>query len=204
MSEWNEAVDSGEAASSDPRESRPSFVKDVLDYIEIFVIAVCFVILLFSFGFRLCTVSGPSMENTLYNGEQLIISDLFYTPKDGDVVVFHHLGNLNEPVVKRVIATEGEKVEIDYTSNSMIVTVTATDGSVRILDEPYMYYDQNHIFLRQDAEYVVGEGQVFVMGDNRNHSTDSRSKEIGMVDVRSILGKVLFRVAPLNRFGTVK
>ena len=195
-----------ETITEKPQHPKKSFLGDALDYIEIFVVALCLVILLFSFGFRLCTVSGPSMENTLYNNEQLVITDVFYKPKAGDIVVFHHLGNLNEPVVKRVIAVEGETVKLEYTDTSMIVTVTSADGkSSRVLnEEDYMYYDLNHIMIRRDMEYTVGEGQIFVMGDNRNHSTDSRSQEIGMVDVRSVLGKVIFRVTPFERFGAVK
>lgn len=182
-----------------------SGIKDLLDYIEIFVFAICFVIVLFSFGFRLCTVSGPSMEKTLYHGEQLLVSDFGYSPKAGDIVVFHHLGeHLQEPVVKRVIATEGERVSIDYTARSMKVTVTDKDGNERVLEEPYMHYDLTQIPMRADMECTVGEGQLFVMGDNRNHSTDSRSAEIGLVDSRSVLGKVVFRLTPFNRFGSVQ
>jgi len=180
-------------------------IKDILEYMEIFVLSVCFVIVLFSFGFRLCTVSGPSMEKTLYHGEHLLVSDIFYTPKAEDIVVFHHLGNqIQEPVVKRVIAVEGERVSLSYKKDTMQVTVTGTDGTKRVLEEPYMYYDLKRIPFFPDTEYVVGEGQLFVLGDNRNHSTDSRSFEIGLVDTRSVLGKVVFRVTPFSRFGTVK
>lgn len=185
-------------------QEKSSPIKDMLDYIEIFVIAICVVIAIFSFGFRLCTVSGPSMEQTLYHGEQLLVTDFCYTPKAGDIVVFHHLGDhLQEPVVKRVIAVEGETVSIRYTKDSMQVSVTDVEGNERTLEEAYMYYDLSRIPFRPDQTYVVGEGELFVMGDNRNHSTDSRSAEIGMVDTRSVLGKVVFRLTPLHRFGTI-
>ena len=201
-------VESVELANSVSTAAQPlakkSWFRDILDYAEMIVFALCFVILLFSFGFRICTVSGPSMENTLFHGEQLVISDVFYEPKRNDVVVFHHLGNLKEPVVKRVIAVAGETVSIDYTMTSMTVTVTSADGkTTQVLEEPYMYYDTDSIRFLNDATFVVGEEQLFVMGDNRNHSTDSRSQEIGLVDTRFVLGKVLFRIAPLARFGAI-
>lgn len=178
------------------------WLKEAVDYAEIFVFAICFVILLFSFVFRLCTVDGASMENTLYENESLIVSDLFYTPKQGDIIVFHQTGTLNEPVVKRVIATEGETVQLSYTMDTMTVTVTDVEGNIRILEEPYMKYEGSPLYYFPTT-VVVPEGQLFVMGDNRNDSKDSRHADIGFVDTRRVLGKVIFRITPFNRFGTV-
>ena len=182
-------------------KKRAKLMKDIVDYIELFVIAIGFVLLLFSFCCRLCSVSGPSMNNTLQNGEKVIISDLFYTPKRGDIIVFHDTNTLNEPVIKRVIATEGERVAITYYGKYMKVSVTDKDGKVTLLEEDYIVYEGP---TYAPATYYVPEGTVFVMGDNRSHSMDSRHPDIGFVDERSILGRVLLRITPIKKFGTVK
>ncbi len=184
------------------QKDKNAFPKELVDYIEIFVFALCFVILLFSFAFRLCTVDGSSMENTLYEGESLLVSDLFYTPQSGDVIVFHQTGTLNEPVVKRVIATEGETVRLEYASDHMTVTITHTNGDVSVLEEPYVKYDGYPLYV-QPSTVTVPEGKLFVMGDNRNESKDSRHPDIGLVDERRVLGKVLLRFTPISRFGAV-
>lgn len=185
---------------SSPKQSK--FAMELLDYIEIFVVAISVVILLFSFVFRICSVEGESMEDTLFHGEALVVSNLFYTPERDDIIVFHQTGRLNEPVVKRVIATAGETVRIQYIPGGMKVTVTDVDGNETLLDEEYIKYIDIPLYLSSET-YHVGEGQIFVMGDNRNHSKDSRHSDIGLVDERRVLGKVLFRLSPISRFGTV-
>ncbi len=190
-----------------PGKKKSTVVADLLDYIEIFVVAVCIVVALFSFsGFRLCTVSGPSMENTLVHNEKLITSDLFYTPARGDVVVFHltsdNPNGYNEPIVKRVIGVAGDTVRIDY--RTWTVTVTDKDGNVTVVDEPYRKVVDGNPYPSTPISVYVEEGTVFVMGDNRNHSADSRDARIGLVDTRCILGKVILRVTPLSRFGAVE
>ena len=179
-----------------------------VDYVELFVIAICIVILFFSILFRTCTVDGDSMNMTLSDGETLLVSDLFYTPKRQDVIVFHNndttpYSQHNKPLVKRVIGIEGDTVIIDYSLNKITVITKANETIV--LDEQYLYLDPS---LSDPAistsTYVVPEGTVFVLGDNRRNSLDSRYSSVGFVDERSILGKVYFRVAPLSRFGTVK
>lgn len=184
-----------------PVKKNGKYIKDIVDYIEMFVFAICFVVLLFSFCCRLCTVSGESMENTLMHGEKVIISDVFYSPKYGDIIVFHDTDTLNEPVVKRVIATEGETVRITYTSETMTVTVTHKDGKSEILKEDYIVYKYPSYLPNT---YTVPEGKIFVMGDNRSNSKDSRHPDIGFVDEREILGKVLFRITPITELGPVK
>ena len=176
--------------------------KDLLDYLEIFVFAVAFVIVLFSFVFRICTVDGDSMMHTLYEDETVVVSNLFYEPKPEDIVVFHQTGALNEPVVKRVIAVAGETVNIRYTYESMTVSITDKNGNVRVLEESYALYEGVPLYLSPYTA-TVPEGCVFVMGDNRNNSMDSRNPTIGMVDTRRILGKVVLRLTPFSRMGSV-
>ena len=180
-------------------------LRSVFDYVEIFAICICTVFLIFSFVARICTVNGNSMNNTLKNKEVLVVSPLFYEPKQGDIVVFHQTGELNEPVVKRIIALGGQTVKIDFAKGEVYV-----DGV--LLDEEYAYLDtgsyERRYFAQYDMDYstytfetVVPEGELFVMGDNRNHSLDSRSTSIGTVDQRRLLGRVILRFSP---FGAVK
>ena len=189
------------------QEKKGSALSGFIDYIELFVVAICVVIVLFSLAFRTCTVDGSSMNNILVNGETLVVSDMMYSPNRGDIIVFHHTdGTLsiqsNKPLVKRVIGVGGDTVRIDY--NTWKVTVTDRHGEVRALDEDYIYLSDVPSAFYGVKEYKVPEGSLFVMGDNRNGSLDSRYPTIGFVDERSVLGKVLIRVTPISKFGTVK
>lgn len=184
-------------------------VSSMLEYVEMFVFSLAIVVVTFMLLFRVCKVSGDSMNNTLTDRESLIVSNLFYEPKNGDIVVFHQTGYLNEPVVKRVIAVGGETVDIDFAT--MQITVTDKDGISRVLDEPYAFYDKEGNaeirYFNNPTDFsfprTVPEGYVFVVGDNRYNSLDSRYKEVGFVDTRRILGRVVFRVFPLDKFGFV-
>ncbi len=168
---------------------------DLFDILEPFVFCTTVILLLFSFFFRPTIVDGQSMENTLLHGEYLLVVDAGYTPKNGDIVVAHNVGltYYNKPLVKRVIATEGQTVDIDFSTWTLTV-----DGIV--IDEPYRKLADS--LRTSDFEFplTVPEGCVFLMGDNRNHSADSRTAEIGMMDERCIVGKAVLRFFPLNRF----
>ena len=182
----------------------------IYDYLEVFCYALAVMMVMFLFVFRLVTVDGDSMRTTLTNGDKLIISNLFYTPETGDIVVINpeNHGDADEPIIKRVIATEGQTVRIDYDKWEVYV-----DGEK--LDEPYIVdmmkieqqrwgegvaMDGTNV-PKYKEEFTVGAGKVFVMGDNRNNSKDSRSREYGEMGVNRILGKVIFRLVP--NFGAV-
>ncbi len=185
-----------------PKQS--DFVKGILEQIELAIIAFSIiVIIVFSFVCRTCRVSGPSMENTLYNNETVISSNLFYTPKHGDIIVFHQTGSeYNEPIVKRIIGLPGDTVSIEYFgSDSMRVTVDYADGTTQVLNETYIKYSGSRYL---NSKTYVEEGTVFAMGDNRSNSADSRSSAIGLIDQERILGRVIFRITPFSRFGKVE
>ena len=193
-----------------PQKETVPFFRIAFEYLELFVSSLCIVFFVFMFGVRLCNVRGSSMENTLYEKERLLTLDLFYEPERGDIIVFHQTGDyLNEPVVKRVIATGGETVSLEYRPNpqTIVVTVYRDEEMLQVLDESeYAYYDGTHVaeYNRQEkVVYHVPEGYLFVLGDNRNNSADSRSQAIGLVDERRVLGKVVTRVFPFSRFGAV-
>ncbi|MBP5245240.1 MAG: signal peptidase I [Clostridia bacterium] len=198
--------------------------REIFDWIQTFCGALLFGVILFTFFFRIVTVDGESMTQTLQNGDRLIISNLFYEPARGDIVVVHDtetkimMGQdaFSGPIIKRVIATEGEKVKIDY--NNWTVTVTDVNGKETVLQEPYVnyiFYDETNVLkpiksperiiypdsIANNVEHTVKEGCVFVCGDNRSNSLDSRY--VGDVDKRKILGKALFRVFPFNALGAL-
>ncbi len=214
MSEFNEneilensAESNSDTAPQTVSEPPKKRFSELIDYIELFVIAVCAVILLFSFVFRTCNVDGDSMNNTLLDKETLIISDFAYTPKRGDIIVFHQTGRVNMPLVKRVIGVGGDTVTVNV--NTWVVTVTDKNGNTVTLDEPYIHLEEykSHLLAYQNGgvhTFVVPEGSVFVLGDNRNNSMDSTDmRNVGYVDEDRILGKVLFRVSPISKFGKV-
>ncbi|MDD4124982.1 MAG: signal peptidase I [Eubacteriales bacterium] len=170
-------------------------IKGVYEWLETFCLALSLMVILFLFAFKYVTVDGTSMLDTLDDGQKLIITDLT-SYEQGDIVVICEPGH-EKPLVKRIIAVEGQTVDIDFETWTVYV-----DG--KAIDEPYVRYIYG-ADMKSDGfsgHIVVEEGTVFVMGDNRNGSTDSR--KLGCIDKRNILGKVVFRVFPLNVFGKVK
>lgn len=189
-------------------EKSKDIKKTALSYLHDFVYLVAAVLLVFLLLFRVVIVYGPSMEGTLYHGDYLLVlNNVFYSnPKYGDIIVATKDSFENgEPIIKRVIATEGQWVDIDFEKGIVYV-----DGVA--LDEPYVKTATN---LEEGISFplCVDEGCVFVMGDNRNRSRDSRHPAIGLIDRREILGKVIFLVLPgsgesgsefdLNRIGVI-
>lgn len=183
---------------------KKSLAKDLFEWVEMIILSACAVLLLFTFVVRPAFVDGASMENTLHDKELLLISDILFEPERGDVIVFQKINSTHPaPIVKRVIATEGETIDIDF--DTWTVTITDTDGETRVLDESDYRKLATDQRVTSDLDYplTVGEGELFVMGDNRNHSLDSRSSAIGLVKEEEIIGKVLCRIFPLNKFGGV-
>ena len=189
------------SAASAPQKKKQSLISAAFDYLEIFVYSAVIIILLFTFFTRLTSVVGPSMQDTLFENEKLLITDIGYKPKHGDIIVYHELGYYNEPIVKRVIATEGQVVDIDFSTWTLTV-----DGEV--IEEDYRKVDNGYL-VTSDHNFpvTVPENCIFVLGDNRNHSSDSRDSKMGQngfIDTRQILGKVIIRLFPFDRFGPVR
>lgn len=154
------------------------------------VSAVVGVVLLFTFGVRLLSVDGPSMQDTLYTGDQmLVLNAMFCDFKAGDVVVINdYNAELSDTLVKRIVAVGGQTVDIDFAAGVVYV-----DG--RELDEPYTK-EPTYSFEGLQFPITLAEDEVFVMGDNRNHSTDSRDTRLGPVNVGYLQGEALLLVKP--------
>jgi signal peptidase I len=170
--------------------------REAYDWIQCLMVALIICVVLFIFLIRIIDVSGTSMHPTLLNGDKMLVSDLFYKPKAGDIVVFKTDSyDPDKALVKRVIATEGQEINIDFENGIVYV-----DGNP--IQEDYIN-ELTTTKLDFIGPQTVPEGCVFVMGDNRNASTDSRKKEIGMVDERMILGRVYCVLFPLSEMGWV-
>lgn len=174
---------------------------DLFEWLQTVMACVLAAVVLFNCFARLTRVDGRSMDNTLQDGELMWVWSLGYHPKQGDIVVLNKKTATflrDRAIVKRVIAVGGQSVDIDYGTGTVYV-----DGQP--LDEPYireeMYFPGD--FNMYETHWEVPEGSIFVMGDNRNHSTDSRDQRLGPVDEDYILGKAVFAFWPLSRFGTL-
>jgi len=181
-----------------PEEEKGSFKLDLYYWTQALVMALVFLILVFTLVGRVIGVVGNSMVPTLHWNDLLLLQSVGYEPQQGDVVVLRKQSFMNEPIVKRVIATGGQHVTVDYDAHTVTV-----DGVV--LDEPYinelMVYPTDPNMTISDV--TVPKGSIFVMGDNRNHSSDSRHQNLGTVDNRYVLGKVLCVLFPFSDFGPV-
>ena len=175
---------------------KPVRGQNLLEWYEALISAALVLVLIFSFFFSIIQVDGSSMVPTLVNGDKLIVWGAGYEPQRGDVVIVDSYTSYGKPLVKRVIAKGGDTVSIDYATGTV-----AVNGEV--LQEDYI---AEPTYLGYDVQfpYTVPEGTVFVMGDNRNQSLDSRSTYVGCIDERDILGKVLVCFMPFTDFGVVK
>ena len=177
--------------------SGDSLKLDLYFWLQALVAALVLLILVFTFVGRIIGVSGSSMVPTLHNGDMLLLQSIGYTPKQGDVVVLtKEFDAADGPIVKRVIATGGQHVVIDYAAGTVTV-----DGVV--LDEPYINEPMEQPMGESLTDVVVPEGSIFVMGDNRNHSSDSRDVTLGTVDERYVLGRAIWVLLPFQDFGAI-
>ena len=172
-------------------EESLSFEKSVMLYLHDLIYLLAIVMIVFVFLFRIVVVSGSSMYSTLWNGDWLLVSgSVFYKePQVGDIVVASKDSfNSGEPIIKRVIATEGQTVDIDFDAGIVYV-----DGIA--LQEDYVYTPTN---VEEGIVFpiTIADGCIFAMGDNRNGSRDSRDPSIGMIDTRELLGKAIFLLFP--------
>ena len=203
MDEYNSLPqEPGEETEEEQVPRRPG--ADLYDWLQMFLGCVVAAVVLFNCVARLTRVDGDSMNNTLQDGEIMLIWSLGYTPKQGDIVVLNKtpvvLPGWNEPraIIKRVIATGGQTVDVDYNTGTVYV-----DG--QRLDEPYIKEEMYlpYASTMSQTHWEVPEGSVFVMGDNRNGSTDSRDEQLGPVDTDYILGRAVLALWPIERFGAV-
>ena len=220
-------VETNEEISVTPEVEPFNWKKETGEWISAILIAVVLAFFIRTYIFTLVQVSGPSMEETLHTGDRLVVTRIGYTPKQGDIVVFKPDQHPNEPYIKRVIATAGQTVDIDFEQGIVYV-----DG--KELSEDYI---KNPTQRQSDVQFpiTVPEGCVFVMGDNRMESHDGRSLDVssiktkdvsdddyrysylnektgkieetpiyyGCVDNDDIMGKAQFRLWPLDKFGSL-
>lgn len=174
--------------TTEKKEEKYGIVRFIYDIISIFVTAMVIIAILFTFVVRFVGVDGDSMEPTLSDGDWLLVSAVNTEINHGDIVISTQPNAFNEPLVKRVIAKGGQTVDIDFVTGTVYV-----DGAE--LNEPYIA-ELTHTTEGMTFPLLVPEGKLFLMGDNRNDSTDSRSPMVGCVDERYVLGVVKFRLMP--------
>lgn len=173
-------------------EEKESVPQMCFEWLHALIVAFVAVVLLLTFVFRIVDVDGESMLNTLYDHDKVVVTNFMYTPTDGDVVVISHGEEYEKPIIKRVIATAGQTLKIDFEKGQVIV-----DGVV--LDEPYIK-ELTQLAGDLPVPDVIPQGYVYVMGDNRMHSMDSRFQKIGLIEEENVIGKAEFIVFPFNRF----
>ena len=168
--------------------------RDLYLNIRVLVVMMAAFVLLFTFVARIIVVSGPSMLDTLHNGDLILVWSLGYSPKQGDIVVVTQESYQEDSIVKRVIATEGQTVDINYDTDTVYVdgTPLKEDYTKERMQIPTYGEGLNHV--------TVPEGCIFVMGDNRNHSADSRHPDIGIVDTRCVIGRGLAVIFPVHHW----
>ena len=181
------------------QEKQTAKGRDLYEWVQSLVGSVLVVVAIFTFVIRMMGVDGHSMLNTLQHGDRLLVvnSMLYHYYKYGDIVILRKNGVFDDdPIVKRVIAVEGQTVDIDFAEGIVYV-----DGEA--LEEDYI---REPTYTAEGTEFplTVPEGSIFVMGDNRNGSSDSRDYRLGTVDTRYVIGKAAFLIFPGPDYETEK
>ena len=195
--ETTETTDAGQKLEKDGF----NWKKELLDWLVAICCAVAITLVINTCFFTIVNIDGPSMQPTINGGDKIFVQKIGYQPKMGDVIVFRPESDPDKHYIKRVIATEGQKVEIDYAANKVFV-----DG--RLIPEDYILQDTEDILEPTKYESWdfgrVPEGHCFVMGDNRNNSRDSRDPQVGYVSYDSVDGKALFRFFPFTQMKVIE
>ncbi|MBE7024953.1 MAG: signal peptidase I [Ruminococcaceae bacterium] len=185
---------------------KKSVGRELLEWVGCIAVALVITLLLQNYVFRIVKVDGSSMEPTLKNGERLVMLRLGYTPKAGDIVVVDvsDKQNLNRAngsrqlrYIKRIIGMPGDTVRFEERGGKVAVLI---NGEVR--EEPYIISDLYFNNVTLDKDYAVPADHVFVMGDNRPGSADSRLNSVGYIHTDNVLGEAVFRIWPLDKLGT--
>ena len=197
---FTECIDMSENLNLDNSQEKDSAVSvknEIFDWVQNITFILSAIVLIFIFLVRIVGVDGESMMPTLHHKDWLIISDLFYEPEVADIVVLAKDSFFDgKMIVKRVIATENQVVDIDFEKGVVYI-----DGEE--INEPYIA-EKTYRSFDMVFPATVPEDSVFVMGDNRNHSSDSRDASLGMVHESNILGRLILRLWPIADFGVVK
>ncbi|MDE6922643.1 MAG: signal peptidase I [Oscillospiraceae bacterium] len=198
MENWESEVEQNLEPSQPEPAGKPrkdtSGGRELYLNVRVLVTMMAAFVMVFTFAARIIVVSGPSMENTLWGGDLILVWGLGYAPEQGDIVVLTQENYQEDSIVKRVIAIEGQQVDIDYASSTVRVDGTALkeDYIKELMLVPSYGEGINHV--------TVPEGCIFVMGDNRNHSADSRYPDIGIVDVRCVIGRGVAVMFPIDHW----
>lgn len=198
----NMPEDKQETAAKPEKNGKSSFGAELYSLLHDLVYIVAVVTIVFVFCVRVIGVKGPSMTPTLLEGDYLLLESnfLYRDIEAGDVVVLQKESYDVQPIVKRVIATEGQTVDIDFQNGIVYVDGVALEEDY--INEP-TYVSYENIGEGMDYPITLGEGELFVLGDNRNNSADSRYAPIGIIDEREVLGKVLVKIWPFSRIGAI-
>jgi len=195
----------------DKKDKKRYAAAEVMDWFDTVIGSITAIIVVFALVTRLSTVDGGSMNPTLVNEERLMVTDFMYTPQHNDIVVVWTDGLYNEiteeygkAIVKRVVGVAGDTISLDTDEgvvyrNGKALPIDYVGGILYEDGHPIEDYTSENLDMY--GEITVPEGYIFVMGDNRNNSIDSRDIDVGLVDVNEIIGKAYLRVAPLERFG---
>ena len=199
------------ADNNDKTATKKRFAAEVLDWFDTVITSIVAIIVVFALITRLSTVDGGSMNPTLQDMERLMITDFAYTPERNDIVVIWTEGLYNDvteewgkAIVKRVIGISGDTIRIDVTDGSVYRNGEKLSHEIKngiLYEDGHPINDYTMVSWDLNGEITVPDGYVFVMGDNRNDSIDSRDSRVGLVDVNNIVGKAYLRVAPFVRFG---